>query len=569
MKKIYLSLVAMSIAAVSFSQNYSDDFESYTVGDYIGVESDTWTTWSGTTGGTEDAQISDDQANSGSNSIYFEVVGAQGPQDVVLDFGGLHTEDIFNFEASFYIPDGNSAYFNFQGDETIGVTWAIDVYMNNDGSLVVSNQGVTKILSEFPSDEWFKVEFAINLTLNNWQFLLDDVALGSWTNSVNQLSMADFYPATANDLFYVDDVAYSTEDFVLPNLNAMVTDLGIGAVGVVGQEKTPMVTVRNVGATEITSFDLDVSYNGELVEISESGLTLASLESMEIELTNTITLIEGSNNLVATVSNVNGGDDDDPSDDSNVNIVDPAIAAAGKVVIGEEGTGTWCQWCPRGAVFMDFMADNYDGYYYGIAVHNADPMTNTAYDSWMSSNVGGYPSAYIDRTSEIDPSLLEIDFLDRIGEMPAATITTGAQWDDDVLMVSLTFDVADDIPSSWKVACVITEDGVTGTTSGYAQSNAYAGGNNGPMGGYESLPSLVPASMMVYDHVGRAISPNPTGLTNAFPSGASSGETHTFNFTFPISSDWDADNMHIIGMLIENNSDINNGGGSTIATGYG
>ena len=37
-------------------------------------------------------------------------------------------------------------------------------------------------------------------------------------------------------------------------------------------------------------------------------------------------------------------------------------------MIAEEGTGTWCTWCPRGAVFMKLMASTYANDFVGIAV---------------------------------------------------------------------------------------------------------------------------------------------------------------------------------------------------------
>ena len=68
--------------------------------------------------------------------------------------------------------------------------------------------------------------------------------------------------------------------------------------------------------------------------------------------------------------------------------------------------------------------------------------------------------------------------------------------------------------------------------SGYNQSNAYAGGGNGVMGGFETLPSSVPAAQMVYDHVARVIAPSFTGYANSFPAVVNSGESHTINFSF-------------------------------------
>lgn len=566
MKKIYNLLLFMVISASLHAQTYftySEDFESYAVGDYIGVESEQWTTWSGVTGGAEDAQINSDQANSGSNSIFFDAIGAQGPQDVVLLFGGLQTSDLFNFSAYFYVPSGNSAYFNFQGTETIGETWAIDVYMNNDGSLTVSNSGTNRVLTTFPQDQWFKVEFDINLTLNNWRFLIDDVEEGSWVNSVNAVAMADFYPATASDLFYIDDVTVSLEEYVVPNLNAQLQDISIGAIGVVGQEKYPTVTVSNAGLTEITDFDINLQYDGNSFDVSVNDVNLASFENMSILIPNAITLAEGETDLQATLSNVNGlAEDDVPEDDSKTESTQAATPAPYKVVIAEEGTGTWCQWCPRGTVAMDFMAENYDGYYLGIAVHNGDPMVVSEYDA--SIGFTAFPGAKVDRGAVIDPAAIEIDFINNIGIEPHAAITAGAAWSDGMLDVSLSYDVSTEIVGDWRVLCVLTEDSVTGTTSGYSQVNAYSGGANGPMGGFEFLPSPVPYSQMHYNHVARATIPGADGESYAFPDDAQPGETKVFNFSFPMNEDWNTDNMHIIGMLIDPNGQINNGGGASI-----
>ncbi len=96
------------------------------------------------------------------------------------------------------------------------------------------------------------------------------------------------------------------------------------------------------------------------------------------------------------------------------------------------------------------------------------------------------------------------------------------------------------------------------------QSNAYAGGTNGVMGGYESLPNPVPAATMVYDHVARAISPSFGGYTNSFPATVNSGDIHTLNFTFNIPAGWDENSLHIIGLLIAPNGRIDNAGKATI-----
>ena len=89
MKKPLLVLIFGLVSQLGVAQTFSDDFESYNVGDYIGVESTEWTTWSGTVGGNEDAPVVEDNAHSGSNSTYYSSTsGTGGPQDVILPFNG-------------------------------------------------------------------------------------------------------------------------------------------------------------------------------------------------------------------------------------------------------------------------------------------------------------------------------------------------------------------------------------------------------------------------------------------------------------------------------------------------
>jgi len=216
---------------------------------------------------------------------------------------------------------------------------------------------------------------------------------------------------------------------------------------------------------------------------------------------------------------------------------------------------------------MDKFATDYDGFWAGIAVHNGDPMTVTDYDAGIGALISGYPSALVDRGADGDPSGMSTDFFARLQTPPVAIINNGATWDaaTRVLNVSVKATFAAAATSSYKLACVLTEDDVTGTGSGYNQSNAYAGGGNGVMGGFESLPSSVPASQMVYDHVARVIAPSFTGYANSFPAVVNSGESHTINFSFLLPATWDETQMHIIGMILSPDGRIDNAGTATIA----
>ncbi|MBK7964132.1 MAG: thioredoxin family protein [Bacteroidetes bacterium] len=76
-----------------------------------------------------------------------------------------------------------------------------------------------------------------------------------------------------------------------------------------------------------------------------------------------------------------------------------------KRVLMEEGTGTWCGWCPRGAVFTEQFDTVYADYAIVVAVHNSDPMTDAVYDPGLGSLISGYPSGAVDRKdNDVDPS---------------------------------------------------------------------------------------------------------------------------------------------------------------------
>jgi hypothetical protein len=332
----------------------------------------------------------------------------------------------------------------------------------------------------------------------------------------------------------------------------------------VGTAVTPNVTIRNLGVEAITSATVTVDYNGTTISNDFTGLNLASLATTTLSMPSTLSLVAGTNTMTATLSNVNGTVDGDAGDNQTSIVINAITPALGKMVVGEEGTGTWCQWCPRGAVFMDMMESKYPEYWAGIAVHNADPMTVTEYDAALT--VSGYPSALVDRGTEMDPSEMEVAFLDNIVIAPSAFITNGANWDaiTRVLDVSVSANFQTAADNNFKLAIVLSEDEVTGTGSAYGQSNAYAGGASGVMGGYELLSNPVPASQMVYNHVARAIAPSFGGTNIAFPATINSGETYTINASFTLPSTWDETQMHIVSMLVNQSGTVNNAGKATL-----
>ncbi len=566
MKKIYL-LVAGLAAFNLNAQLFSDNFDAYTAGQYLGPQSLTWSTWSGTEGGNEDVQITSTNSSSAPNAIYFSSTAANGgPQDVVLKFGQLYNSGVFTLQNKFYVNAGRKGYYNIQGALTIGNLWALNVNMNA-GQLTIDD-GITPnlVVSSYPEAAWFELKIEANLTLHVWKAYLNGNLVGTWVNGVNTVASADFFPVQ-NTQMYIDDVMFDHVPFTVPALDVMVADIDMGAE-LATQSGTPTIKVVNGGSTAITSLKVDLTYNGSTTTQNVTGVNIATAGVYNVSLPSTI-LAAVSLPITAVVYNVNGGaGDNTPSNDTLIELINPIVPAPGKMVVGEEATGTWCQWCPRGAVFMDLFETKYQDFWAGIAVHNGDPMTVEAYDTGIGTLIGGYPSALVDRLGDVDPSGMSSDFFTRLQTAPKATLVNGATWDANsrVLNVSVRYNFALAANGNYKSACVLTEDGVTGTGAGWSQSNAYASGNNGVMGGYESLPSPVPAAQMVYDHVARAIAPSFTGMTGIFPATVNAGDAHIVNYSFTLPAGWDENEIQIIGLLIDPTGKIDNAGSVDITT---
>lgn len=562
MKKILFAFILFGFPSAMFCQSFSDDFESYDIGAMLAATSADWETWTGPNGGTDDVEVISDNAHSGSKSVFFSSSATSGgPADIVMPFPGELEVGQFNLEMWLYVNPDAGAYFNLQETAIIGTTWAADIYFLAGGEAQFTSGGSLLLSASYPEDMWFKLRMENNLSTNTWEIFFDDISQGIYTNGSTQIASIDIFPLNGNQ-FFMDDFSYEYIDYAVPVLNGAIVSINNMNSALSSQSVTPELVIRNLGSTSITSFTVDLTYNGFSSSQDVSGVNIPSLGFYSLALQDNYFIAPGLHQAIATISSVNGllTNDDDPLDDVKTLDINPIVPAAGKAVIAEEGTGTWCPWCVRGTVFMEKLSTDYAGFFIGIAVHNSDPMTVTEYDSGLGGLISGYPSGLVDRGPVYDPSQFEIPFLERIQIAPKALIVNGANWDSGsrILQVSTTTTFQETVSGNYKIALVLAEDDVTGTGSTWAQSNAYAGGSNGVMGGFEDLPNPVPANQMSYDHVARVISPSFEGFSSAFTGMMNSGNISTHNFSFTLPSEWDENSMHIIAMVIAPDGTIDN-----------
>jgi len=347
------------------------------------------------------------------------------------------------------------------------------------------------------------------------------------------------------------------EDYTL-NLTGASINLNAGVVSIdmepfIQQGNViPMATVKNYGVQTI-SFPVTCTINDNGYTSTKSVSDLALGEEVQV-LFDTWIAEPGIYDMEVTTQ-LTG--DEVPANDmlnSTFNIVEYAPP---KMVVGEEGTGTWCGWCVRGIVYMDSMNMKYPKTWIGIAVHNNDPMVVDEYDEGIGPLIEfAYPMGLVDRAVVTDPSTFEGAFLQRFNDVsPAGIIIQNKSYNETTR--ALTFTLTSDFVAQvtdYRFNAVLVENNVTGTGQAWSQANYYSGGTFGPMGGFELLPNPVPAEDMVYQDVARAILGGFDGAEGSLPGTVYAGETHSYDFSITIPEEWDVTNIEIVGMLMDNST---------------
>lgn len=354
----------------------------------------------------------------------------------------------------------------------------------------------------------------------------------------------------SNDMFLL-----FVDNFVVrqPAANdAILESATLNRYSAVSTNNTLSLSVKNDGNNPITS--LDINWNDGTAHTATVACNIAVGATATVNhptAINYATAVE--ENIAISIDQVNASADPNTGNNSTSKLFNTVSQIANKKVVVEEGTGTWCGWCPRGAVAMDAMAVAHPDDFIGIAVHNGDPMTVTAYDN--GANFSGFPGCNVDR-AELDQGVstaaFEGYYQARINNVVPAAISATSSGSGS----SLTVDVDATFytvfaAANYTLAVVLVEDNVTGTASGYNQTNYYAGGAQGAMGGYESLPNPVPAAQMVYNHVGRALLGGYTGQAGSVPATITDGQTASYSFTYTIPGTSNRANMHAVAMLID------------------
>lgn len=169
------------------------------------------------------------------------------------------------------------------------------------------------------------------------------------------------------------------------------------------EEKTINIPVKitNYGLNALSDLSFLCTVNGNTQTIDkkfDSPLESYWGQSVDINLQIPQAYEVGEYPMEIRLAKINGSENNNAAGTVNLDLHILQLLPK-KLPVIEEYTGLWCGYCPQGIVAMEMLAKEYDDFI-GIAIHSTDALSVT---SDFPSEVGGYPTAYIDRKSSFSP----------------------------------------------------------------------------------------------------------------------------------------------------------------------
>ena len=269
--------------------------------------------------------------------------------------------------------------------------------------------------------------------------------------------------------------------------SVVTTDFGKAYAALNGKVSVP-VTLAGEGMEPVTSIGYTITTGGTVTE-------------HQLELTDPVTFMMtaevlvpidadasvGESNKVFKLTKVNGVANECTTGNMQASGKLVTVAKKPKVVpVVEEATGTWCGWCARGIPGLALLNKIYRDDVITLAVHgggNGDPMILDNYQLDAFS----YPSCTINRGEVVDPYYgsgstafgisREVEAVQR-SYVPAGIEVT-ADWADanqTKISVKATTTFVENVSNAnYRIGYVLAEDGLSGTTPAWYQTNYYAG----------------------------------------------------------------------------------------------
>lgn len=314
------------------------------------------------------------------------------------------------------------------------------------------------------------------------------------------------------------------------------------------------VKLENLSKTAIRKYQVKYSVDGGEESTIEKSVYLQTGSTTKFTVTIPGFSDGGNHTVDLSLLTVNGVEDDYTANNNVQTIVKVSGISFVKRMVVEEGTGTWCGFCPRGIVAFRTMEERYHDNFIGIAVHSGDALAVSSYSDVLNF-FSGLPKCIVNRNTSMieDPSTNNLENLySKISsEKAVAAVSATATLSNDYNKINAKASVqfaTGDANADYRIAFVILEDSVTG----YLQNNNYSGGSRGEMGGFEDLTQWASIPL---NHVARGIY-DYNGIEGSLPSVIVEGNMYDYEKSIDLPNVQKTDYLSIVALLINGKTGI-------------
>ena len=311
-------------------------------------------------------------------------------------------------------------------------------------------------------------------------------------------------------------------------------------------------SVKNLCSVAVRNLQVGYSIDGGEETVCNFKTTMGSNIDKTFTIEHDGFDVVGNHTLKLRVVSINGKDDAyAPNSESALALSVKNSVPVQRLVV-EEGTGTWCQFCPKGIVGFRKASEAYPNHFIGIAIHRSDNLVTNTYDDLVFESL---PNCYFNRNTKsvIEPSFesMETAVKKLMEKTPVMGVDANVKYTDSgkkkISVEALTTFLGAHKGMNYRLSFVLLESCITG----YTQVNAFAGGKLGEMGGFEKLPNPATIDM---DHVAR-MNYSYNGIEGSIPADVEADETTRYTTTLDVPSTiQNPDNCDLVVLVLDANT---------------
>lgn len=308
-------------------------------------------------------------------------------------------------------------------------------------------------------------------------------------------------------------------------------------------------SVKNLCSVAVRNLQVGYSIDGGEETVCNFKTTMGSNIDKSFAIEHEGFSTTGKHSLKMRVVSINGKDDAYAPNSELVLGLNVKNSLPVQRLVVEEGTGTWCQYCPKGIVGFRKASEAYPNHFIGIAIHRSDNLVTNTYEDLVFESL---PNCYFNRNtkSAIEPSFESIETAVKklMEKTPVMGVDANVKYTDSgkkkISVEALTTFLGAHKGMNYRLSFVLLESGITG----YTQVNAFAGGKLGEMGGFEKLPNPATIDM---DHVAR-MNYSYNGIEGSIPADVEADETTRYTTTLDVPSTiQNPDNCDLVVLVID------------------